>query len=65
MSWSGKLGGTDSLTSVRPKCYEKETMNLHCRLGGTDLLISVGPKCYKKEIGSLHCNLDGTDHSSQ
>ena len=35
-SWSGKLGGTDSLISVRPKCYEKETESLHCNLGGTD-----------------------------
>ena len=22
--WSGKLGGTDLLISVRPKCYEEE-----------------------------------------
>ena len=35
-SWSGKLGGTDSLISVRPKCYEGETESLHCELGGTD-----------------------------
>ena len=35
-SWSGKLGGTDLLFSVRPKCYKKETESLHCNLGGTD-----------------------------
>ena len=35
-SWSGKLGGTDSLISVGPKRYERETENLHCNLGGTD-----------------------------
>ena len=35
-SWSGKLGGTDSLVSVGPKRYEKEIESLHCRLGGTD-----------------------------
>ena len=35
-SWSGKLGGTGSLFSVRPKCYERETESLHCNLGGTD-----------------------------
>ena len=34
-SWSGKLGGTDSLTSVRPKCYKRETESLHA--------ISMGP----------------------
>ena len=34
--WLGKLGGTDSLISVRPKRYEGETENLHCNLGGTD-----------------------------
>ena len=41
-SWSGKLGGTNSLTLVRLKCYEKETGSLHCRLGGTDLLRVCG-----------------------
>ena len=35
-SWSGKLGGTDSLISVGPKRYERETESLHCNLGGTD-----------------------------
>ena len=35
-SWSDKLSGTDSLISVRPNCYEKETGSLHCNLGGTD-----------------------------
>ena len=35
-SWSGKLGGTDLLFSVRPKCYKRETESLHCNLGGTD-----------------------------
>ena len=35
-SWLGKLGGTDLLFSVRPKCYKKETESLHCNLGGTD-----------------------------
>ena len=35
-SWSGKLGGTDMLILVRPKCYERETGSLHCNLGGTD-----------------------------
>ena len=39
--WLGKLGGTDSLTSVGPKRYEKEIGSLQCRLGGTDLLILV------------------------
>ena len=34
--WSGKLGGTDSLISVRLKHYGKETERLHCNLGGTD-----------------------------
>ena len=46
------------LTSVGPKCYEEETMNLHCRLGGTDSLILVGPKCYEKEILTLQSHLD-------
>ena len=55
--WSDKLGGTDSLTSVGPKCYKKETGSLQCRLSGTDLLISVRPKCYKKEIESLQSYL--------
>ena len=35
-SWSGKLGGTDLLFSVRPTCYKKETESLHCNLGGTN-----------------------------
>ena len=35
-SWSGILGGTNSLLSVGPKRYKKETGSLHCRLGGTD-----------------------------
>ena len=35
-SWSGKLGGTDSLISVGPKHYEGETESLHCELSGTD-----------------------------
>ena len=35
-SWSGKLGGTDLLFSVRLKCYKRETESLHCNLGGTD-----------------------------
>ena len=35
-SWSGKLGGTDSLISVGPKRYEREIESLHCNLGGTD-----------------------------
>ena len=35
-SWSGKLGGTDSLISIRLKRYERETESLHCNLGGTD-----------------------------
>ena len=34
--WSGKLGGTGLLISVRPKHYERETESLHCKLGGTD-----------------------------
>ena len=59
--WSGKLGGTDSLTSVGPKCYEKETWSLQCRLGGTDFLISVRPKCYKKETESLQSHLGETE----
>ena len=51
--WSGKLDGTDLLTLVEPKCYEKETWSLQCRLGGTYFLISVRPKCYKNETRSL------------
>ena len=35
-SWLGKLDGTDSLISVGPKCYERETGSLHCNLSGTD-----------------------------
>ena len=35
-SWSGKLDVTDSLISVGPKRYERETESLHCNLGGTD-----------------------------
>ena len=35
-SWSSKLDGTDSLISVVPKRYERETESLHCNLGGTD-----------------------------
>ena len=35
-SWSGKLGGTDLLFPVRPKCYKREIESLHCNLGGTD-----------------------------
>ena len=31
---SGKLGGTESLISVRSKRYERETESLHCELGG-------------------------------
>ena len=46
-SWSGKLGGTDLLFSVRPKCYKKETESLHCNLGGTGSLTSVRPKRYE------------------
>ena len=37
-SWSGKLGGTDLLFSVRPKCYKKETESS---------LTSVRPKRYE------------------
>ena len=35
-SWSGKLGGTDLLFSVKPKCYKRDTESLHCNLSGTD-----------------------------
>ena len=38
-SWSGKLGGTDSLISVGPKCYEKEIERLQPHLGGTKIPI--------------------------
>ena len=38
--WSGKLGGTDTLTSVGPKCYEKETGSLQSHLGETEIPIS-------------------------
>ena len=30
------FGGTDSLISVGPKRYERETESLHCNLDGTD-----------------------------
>ena len=56
-----KLGGTDSLISMRPKRYEKETGSLHCELGGTDSLISVGPKRYEKESGNLQSHLGETN----
>ena len=35
-SWSGILGGIESLILVTPKRYERETESLHCELGGTD-----------------------------
>ena len=38
-SWSGKLGGTDLLFSVRPKCYKKETERLQPHLGETEIPI--------------------------
>ena len=34
--WSSKLGGTDLLILVGPKCYKRETESLHCNLGGAD-----------------------------
>ena len=46
-SWSGKLGGTDSLISVGPKCYEGETESLHCNLGGTDRSSRLDPNVTK------------------
>ena len=40
-SWSGKLGGTDSLISVRPKCYKRETESLLGHVGETEICIGV------------------------
>ena len=40
MSWSGKLGGTDSLISVRLKRYEGETESLQSNLSETEIPIS-------------------------
>ena len=36
-SWLGKLDGTDSLVSVRPKCYKKEIGILQSHLGETEI----------------------------
>ena len=59
-SWSGKLDGTDSLISVRPKCYEREADSLHSNLGGTDRS-SGGTKTLQRETERLQSHLGETE----
>ena len=53
-SWSGKLGGTDSLVSVRPKCYKRETERLQSHLGETE--IPIGETDLPRVCGSGYDN---------
>ena len=59
-SWSGKLGGTGSLISVRPKCYKKERESLHCNIGGTDRS-SGGTETLRRETERLQSHLGETE----
>ena len=45
-SWSGKLGGTDSLFSVRPKCYEGK-QRVYIAISWDRSLTLVRPKHYE------------------
>ena len=66
-SWSGKLDGTDSLISVRPKCYERETGSLHCELGGTDrssrldLNVRKGNREFQPHLGETEIPIGETE----
>ena len=59
-SWSGKLGGTDLLFSVRPKCYKRKTESLHCNLGGTDRSLRLDQNV-RRETERLQSHLGETE----
>ena len=59
-SWSGKLGGTNLLLSVRPKCYKRETESLHCNLGGTDRSLRL-TETLQRETERLQSHLGETE----
>ena len=52
---------TDSLISVGPKRYEKETKCLHCNLGGTDRSSRFDRETLRREIERLQPHLGETE----